>query len=68
MSYILKDVAAKSIRAKYKNSYISEKLGLSGSYVSLVLNRRRAIPKHVAYSFTKIISSDAEIKDLFEQV
>ena len=61
MSYILKEETAQEIRKKYKNGYISEKLGLSGPYVSLVLHRKRGIPKHVAYSFTKVIDSEKEI-------
>ncbi len=68
MSYILKENKAEEIREKYKNSYIIEKLGLSGPYVSLILHRRRAITKHIAYSFTKIINSELEIEDLFERV
>lgn len=68
MGYILKEKIAEQIRAKYKNGYISEKLGLSTSYVSLILHRKRPIKKHIAYSFTKVIGSELEINDLFELV
>ena len=66
MGYILKEDIAEQIRLKYKNSYISTKLGLSQTYISLILHRKRAIPKHMAYSFTKVINSELEIDDLFE--
>ena len=68
MGYILKDEKAKEIREKYKNSYFKEKLDLSDSYTSLILNRRVPIPKSTAYSFSKILDSNYEIKDLFNQV
>ena len=68
MSYLLKREVAEDIKAKYKNSYISDKLGLSGSYVSLILHRHRPIPKRLAYSFTKAINEKYEIEDLFENV
>lgn len=68
MGYILKDGVAENIREKYKTGYISTKLGLSNTYVSLILHRKRIIPKHVAYSFTKLLNSDAEINDYFKLV
>ena len=66
MGYILKEDTANEIRAKYRAGYIAEKLGLSKSYVSLILHRKRVIKKHIAYSFTKVIDSELEINDLFE--
>lgn len=68
MGYLLKEDKAIEIREKYKNSYISNQLGLSGAYVSLILHRKRPITKHIAYSFTKIINMDLEIEDLFERI
>ena len=67
MSYLLKPSVAEEIKLKYKNSYISEKLGLSGSYVSLIIHRHRSIPKRLAYSFTKAINEKYEIEELFEE-
>ena len=66
--YILKEDMSKMIRSKFKNTYISNTLGLSATYVSLVLNRHKSIPKRMAYSFTKLISSEYEIEDLFDVV
>ena len=68
MGYYLKEEIAKEIREKYKNSYIINKTGISQSLVSLILHRKRHIPKKTAYSFTKVINSEYEIEDLFERV
>ena len=68
MGYILKDEKAKEIREKYKNSYFKEKLDLSDSYTSLILNQRVQLPKSTAYSFSKILNEKYEIKDIFNKV
>lgn len=67
MGYVLKEDVAENIRKKYKNTYIKENLGLSECYISLILHRKREIPKHVAYSFTKTLDSEKEIDDMFER-
>ena len=64
MGYILKDEVAKMIRAKYKNSYFKEKLDLSDSYTSLILNQRVQLPKSTAYSFSKIFISSLYIQGI----
>lgn len=68
MKYLLKPDVAEEIKEKYKNGYISKRSGLSVCYVSLILNRRRAVQKRIAYAFTKSVNSEYEIRDLFEQV
>ena len=68
MRYMLKKNTAEVIRKKYRNSYIVEKVGLCTSYVSQIMNRKRAVPKNVAYTFTKSINSELEIEDLFDRV
>ena len=68
MKYILRPDISEEIREKYKNGYISKKSGLSVCYVSLILNRRRAVQKRIAYAFTKSVNSEYEINDLFELV
>ena len=68
MKFLLKEDIATKIREKYKNSYITGTTGLSMCYVSLIMNRRRPVPKRVAYLFTKTIDSEYEIEDLFERV
>lgn len=67
MKYLLKEDVAKEIRKKYKNKFFVETVGISRSYTSLILNRRRACPKMVAYTITKAINSEAEIRDFFEE-
>ena len=66
MKYLLKEDVAKKIRKTYKNKYFVETVGLSRSYTSLILNRRRSCPKMVAYTVTKAINSESEINDYFE--
>lgn len=68
MGFILKKESADLITKKYKNSYISNQLNLSGTFVSQVLHRKKAVAKHTAYAFTKLINSEAEVEDIFEQV
>ena len=66
MKYLLKEEVAKKVRKMYKNMYFSETVGISRSYTSLILNRRRGCPKMVAYTITKAINPEAEINDYFE--
>ncbi len=66
MGYLLKEEKAEEIRNKYKNSYFIEKLDLSGTYISLIIHRKKPIAKHVAYAFAKSIDTNAELEDYFE--
>lgn len=68
MRYMLKENTASLIKKKYRNSYIMETVGLCSSYVSQIINRKRAVPKNVAYTFTKAINSEYEIENLFDKV
>ena len=71
--YILKDGMKKQIRMmkiddeKITNRKIAEILGISESYVSEIMNRKKTkISKLMAYAFCKTINSDFEIPDLFD--
>ena len=66
MSYILKKDVAEEIKKKYKGTYLMKTIGISKCYVSLILNRKKNIPKPLAYSLTKAVDKEAEIEDLFE--
>ena len=66
MKYILKKDVAEELRKSYKTGYFSEKIGISRTYASLILNRHRVCPKPIAYCLTKIVNSEAEINDFFE--
>lgn len=68
MRFVLKEDMAQLIKKKYRNTYIIETVGLCSSYVSQILNRKRAVPKNVAYTITKAIDSDLEIENLFDRV
>ena len=66
MKYYLKKGIAEKIKRTYKNKYFVETVGISTSFVSLILNRRKGCDKTYAYSITKAINSEAEIRDFFE--
>ena len=68
MRYMLKENTAQLIKKKYRNSYIIETVGLCSSYVSQIINRKKAVPKNVAYTFTKAINNEYEIENLFDKV
>lgn len=68
MRFVLKEDTAQLIKRKYRNTYIIDTVGLCSSYVSQIINRKRAVPKNVAYTFTKAINSEYEIEDLFDRV
>lgn len=68
MSYSLKEEVSKEFRKKYKNQYIVDNIGMSKTYISLILNRKRNCPKQVAFAITKLIDSEAEVTDFFEEV
>lgn len=68
MRFILKEDTSGIIKRKYKNTYLIETIGLCASYISQIVNRKRAVTKSVAYSFTKAINSEYEIEDLFDRV
>lgn len=68
MRFVLKEDMAQLIKKKYRNTYIIDTVGLCSSYVSQILNRKRAVPKNVAYTITKAINSEYEIENLFERV
>ena len=68
MKYLLKEEKAEEIRKKYHTSYLKEASGISTCYVSLIKNRKRAVPKRVAIAFTKAIDNNLEVEDLFTEV
>lgn len=68
MGYILKEEIADIFSKRYRNKYLSDELGISGTYVSLILHRKQKIPKRIAIAFTKVIDPEANIDDYFEMV
>lgn len=67
MRFVLKEEASKLVKIKYKNRYLIDTVGLCASYISQIVNRKRAVPKNVAYAFTKAVNSELEIEDLFDR-
>lgn len=62
--YMLKS----DLELKLNQSKASEVIGLTQPTLSNILNRKVACRKVVAFSITKYIDKDAEIKDYFERV
>lgn len=59
----------KEISTQIKNKYLVEKLGFSSTYVSQLLNRKRACPLHTAYAIASLYGYNYdEINKLFEKV
>ena len=56
----------KEFTKQLKNKYIVTELEFSNTYVSQLMNGKRAIPKHSAYAIACLYGK--EIKDLFEKV
>lgn len=68
MSYLIKQEIAEDIKKKFRYPYLMKTIGISKSYVSLILNRKKVVPKPVAYCLTKVVDKEAEIEDFFEVV
>lgn len=66
--YMMKDSTIKKIREKYRIEYIANQVGISFTYLSLIINKRKHCSKMVAYAITKTIDSEAEIDELFERI
>ena len=68
MRYILKKESSDLIKKKYKNSYFVKNLDRTDTYISLIINRKKEIPKHMALAFVKTLDNNAEIEDIFDEV
>ena len=66
--YLLKEDVANYLKEKYKQEYFAKEIGISGTYMSLIFNRKKTCPKRIAFCITKIMNKDAEIEDYFERV
>ncbi len=68
MNFRAKKEAFENIKSTFKAEKFIRELGYSKSYISLVFNGRKIIPKHSAFAFTKCIDLSANIEDYFEEV
>lgn len=62
----IKQEVAERIKRKYKIINIAEEVGISISYLSLILTGKRTCPKKTAYCITKWLDEEAEIDKFFE--
>lgn len=51
--------------SKYKIKGLADTIGITSTYLSLVLNNKSDCKKTVAYCITKAIDNEAEIDDYF---
>ena len=65
---VIKEEVAKTIKKRFKGIYIAKEVGISPSYVSLILDGKKSCAKRTAFCFTKVIDKDAEIDDYFERI
>ena len=56
----------KEIGRTLKNKYLVDGLGLSNSYVSLLLNGKKIVPFRTAYAIASYLNK--EVEELFEKV
>ena len=66
--YMFREDKFDEVMEKYKMTYLCKQIGLSNSYFSLILNRKKHCPKRTAYIIAKCFNSDAEIEDYFERL
>lgn len=52
--------------AKFKIKGLAETIGITSTYLSMVLNNKINCKKTVAYCITKALNSEAEIDQFFE--
>ena len=66
--YVLKEEIAEQLKRKYRGDYFAKEIGISNTYISLILNRKKTCPKRIAYCITKVINNEAEIEEYFERI
>ena len=63
--YSFKKDKLDEILNNYKIKGMSEKIGITRTYLSLILNNKKDCKKTVAYCIVKAIDNNAEIEDYF---
>lgn len=63
--YFLKEQKLKLSKTQKE---LSKEIGITESYLSKILNRKKKCSKLVAYSITKAIDPQKEILNLFERI
>lgn len=65
--YYFKENVSNLIKKKYKARYIAEESGITETYLSLILNRKKHCPKRTALMITKSLDHKSNIEDYFEK-
>lgn len=68
MGYLMKKETAEKIKNTFRGQFFIEELGISKSYLSLVLTRKKRIPKRSAFAFVKLIDKEGKVLDYFDAV
>lgn len=66
--YLMKENEAKKIKKRFKGVFLAKEVGISPSYISLILDGKKTCPKRTAFCLTKVIDNEAEIEDFFERI
>jgi len=66
--YYIKEEKVNEIKKNFKGIDIAKKVGISPTYVSLVINGLKTCPKRTAFCLAKAFNNDAEIQDYFERI
>ncbi len=65
--YQFKSEKYNEVISKYKMKSIAERIGITPTYLSQILNNKKECKKTVAYCITKAINNSSEINDYFIQ-
>ena len=66
--FVMKEKEAERIKRKFKGISLAKEVGISPTYVSLILSCKKSCPKRTAFCLTKAIDKDAEIEKFFERI
>lgn len=68
MKYIIREDKAELITSKYKNTYLADKIKVSPSYISLILNGKRLVSYSVANTITQVVDENLSVEELFKTI
>lgn len=68
MGYLMKEETTKLIKDKYQAKYFCKEVGITSTYMSMIMSRKYHCSKPVAYCLTKLIDNNAELEKFFDKV
>lgn len=64
--YIFKETEKAKILQGRTITYVADKIGITNTFLTSILNGKRSCSKPIAYCIVKCLCQDAEIEDYFE--